>query len=150
MWNVETWRSETQQHRRPVEPGAEGGEKDQVARFDSALIPSLAEAEGNRCRSGVAVAVDVDEHDVVGSAERLLNCVDDPEVRLVWHHQREIGNSDAGLIEDFSGGRDHPEDGFSEDLAPLHDDLFVFAPAGALEAERESGTAHFEAEDPGL
>ena len=63
-----------------MEAGAEGGQQDEVARVDSALVAGLPQGEGDRGGTGVAVMLNIDVLLIVGHGESLLDRIDDAQV----------------------------------------------------------------------
>ena len=74
--------SKPQEHRGPVKTGAERSEQNEIAWADTPLIAGLAERERDRRRAGIAVVLDVDDDPFDRHGERLLDRVNDSQIRL--------------------------------------------------------------------
>src|SRR5579864_7052166 len=88
---------DTDEHRAPVQARAQGGEGDQRACRSLARLLRLVEGDRQGRRGGVAVALDVVVHLLVGQAERLLRRLVDPQVGLVHDQQVEILDAVAAV-----------------------------------------------------
>ena len=82
-----------------------------------ALVPE----QGNGGGGGVAVALDVVPHLLVGQAQDLLAVLVDPLVGLVHEHHLEVGHADAVALQDLLRRLHHAGGGHLEDVAPVHD-----------------------------
>src|SRR5438874_10619532 len=74
-----------QEHAAGGVTGANGSDQDEVTFAQTALRDGVAQAQGNRAGSGVAVLVDVDHDLGIVHAESLLGGADDAQIGLVRH-----------------------------------------------------------------
>ena len=94
------------------------------------LLEGVVEGEGDGRRGGVAVAVDHDGRALLGDAEALAGGLDDADVGLVRHHQRDVVGTEPGVGHGPLGRLDDDPDGTAEDLLAVHVER---APVLALE-----------------
>src|SRR3970040_450442 len=79
-------RSELDRGGRPVEPGTEGGEHDEVTLLDPPALNPLPHGERDSGRAGGPVFVAVDVHPLLSHAKPLPNRFDDPKIGLMRDH----------------------------------------------------------------
>src|SRR5437763_3284400 len=134
----------------PHEAGAEGGQPDPVAGPQRTAALGLPQRERDRCRRRVGDMVDVERHAVTRHSELVGRGLDDAGVGLVGDEQIELARLQAAVGKRGPRRLDHPADGVTVDLAPLHAQQPLLGPGveqvavDAVAAELEGRAAEIE------
>ncbi len=149
LGRIATLELELNRRRRPVEPGTEGREDDQVTGGDSTVADRLPHGQGHRRRAGVAVLVDVHEHGLLGETQLLADRLDDPQVGLMRDDQADLRHRTAHPVEHVEGRLAHPLHGLHEDATAVHHQPVVVTAGQRGLVERVAGATGGESEDLG-
>ena len=101
-------------------PAPKPAEQDEVAVDEPALLDRIHQGERDRCRTGVAGAVDHRRHPLGRQPQPGRGGIHDPHVGLVGHEQGDVVDGHLGPLQREPGGIDGDPDGLAEHLLASH------------------------------
>src|SRR3974390_2200540 len=106
----------------PGHASTESGHEDVGALVPPAALNGVMEGQRDRGGGRVPVAVDHDHGPLDRDPESLADRLDDPDVRLVGHHEGDVVRPEPGIGHGPLGGLDDHSHGPAEDLLAVHEE----------------------------